>query len=715
MLIEIFKDINWHKYGWLTIGILSLFAILGLIAFGEKPTFALLEYSWELVLHYAFETNKDLGKDIIFTFGPYGFLYFRHYYPSTYPFTLIAWLWFSIVFWWISLSISYRLIKNPLISIIWLASLIFLVINDRLHDTLFITFNIFICIYYFYIDEEKISKNLIILTLTLALISLIKFSFFVITVSVIFVIGLSEILKKKKPLLLTIFISTASILWLLSGQSILSFPNFIISSLEISNGYETMAYKPVNTVIIPLVLTITFFLLVVFFELRKRKKQWLLVISALLSIVLFSFKAGYCRADGFHTSIFVKLIFVLTLFYTIVAFQSKEHRYLKILFVLCLIQATFSLNLHILSNKSITLVSDIKNTCLQIESNYISFFNIVNGKASLKDSYEKEQEKIRKKYSLPNLKGAVDIYAFHQQIAFAYKLDYQPRPVFQSYSAYTEKLSKINAEYLKGSRAPENILFRIETIDNRYPSLEDSLSWPELLTNYDIKEILARDSFMLMQKSNSSRNCSFTPQKDVLTKFNQPIEVASINNTRVWIKIKINRNTLGIITSKFYQPPKITLRVSTIAGITSDYNIPILMAETGFLLSPIVTDTLDFALLASSNWQEYLDLSKVKTITVLVSEEDKRLVKEEIKVSFSELNFDSQETPQILKGEFLSKYLEGVLVKGSSNDIFYINQGKLKKTTRKFDLANQTDLEETKVISDKLLELIPREGIEDTN
>jgi hypothetical protein len=50
-------------------------------------------------------------------------------------------------------------------------------------------------------------------------------------------------------------------------------------------------------------------------------------------------------------------------------------------------------------------------------------------------------------------------------------------------------------------------------------------------------------------------------------------------------------------------------------------------------------------------------------------------------------------------------------VKGSKDETFYITGGKLRKNARNIDLVGQDNLEKAKVISDKLLELIPRENI----
>jgi hypothetical protein len=45
--------------------------------------------SWALVLHEAFVERAVFGSDVVFTFGPFGFLYFGAT-PDTYLFTLLG-------------------------------------------------------------------------------------------------------------------------------------------------------------------------------------------------------------------------------------------------------------------------------------------------------------------------------------------------------------------------------------------------------------------------------------------------------------------------------------------------------------------------------------------------------------------------------------------------------------------------------------------------
>jgi hypothetical protein len=97
-------------------------------------------------------------------------------------------------------------------------------------------------------------------------------------------------------------------------------------------------------------------------------------------------------------------------------------------------------------------------------------------------SYEDHAAGLRT--ALPNLEisGSVDVYPLSQTVALAPSLTCRPRPIFQSYSAYTPKLAEMNAAYLRSNRAADHILFDVWTIDGRFAAQDDSLSWPELLT-----------------------------------------------------------------------------------------------------------------------------------------------------------------------------------------------------------------------------------------
>ena len=56
--------------------------------------------SWRYVLHQSFVDCLRFGTDVIFTYGPFGFLTTRMYHPQTYSLMLAIWVILATVFFW---------------------------------------------------------------------------------------------------------------------------------------------------------------------------------------------------------------------------------------------------------------------------------------------------------------------------------------------------------------------------------------------------------------------------------------------------------------------------------------------------------------------------------------------------------------------------------------------------------------------------------------
>jgi hypothetical protein len=54
-----------------------------------------IDPSWAAVLNHAFTHHWQFGKDLVFTFGPFGFLYAKTFDPATYGWMLSAWIFFA--------------------------------------------------------------------------------------------------------------------------------------------------------------------------------------------------------------------------------------------------------------------------------------------------------------------------------------------------------------------------------------------------------------------------------------------------------------------------------------------------------------------------------------------------------------------------------------------------------------------------------------------
>src|SRR5262249_19579365 len=110
--------------------------------------------------------------------------------------------------------------------------------------------------------------------------------------------------------------------------------------------------------------------------------------------------------------------------------------------------------------------------------------------AAFHASYEEWLTKEKQRFDLPHTRAVigqapVDVLGYEQTIAFYNGLTYRPRPVFQSYCAYTPHLARLNDAFYRSSRAPEYVLLKLQTIDNRFPTLDDSLLLRSFMHRYD--------------------------------------------------------------------------------------------------------------------------------------------------------------------------------------------------------------------------------------
>ena len=98
--------------------------------------------------------------------------------------------------------------------------------------------------------------------------------------------------------------------------------------------------------------------------------------------------------------------------------------------------------------------------------------------------------------------GSVHVASLEAGAAYAYELDWDPLPVFQQYTAYTERLDKLNAAKLESSSAPDRILWENApavdpsfvsvrpypgTIDERVPAWDSPAEMVQMFCRYRVE------------------------------------------------------------------------------------------------------------------------------------------------------------------------------------------------------------------------------------
>ena len=143
--------------------------------------------------------------------------------------------------------------------------------------------------------------------------------------------------------------------------------------------------------------------------------------------------------------------------------------------------------------------------------------------------------------------------------------------------------------------APDYILLRIETIDERYPSLDDSLCLNLITQRYRFLD--SENGFLLWRREPGifdPKTVAATPRRATNLAIGQSLNIADLATEPLWATIDLPTSPLGRIRNFFYKPPVIRLQLQDDHGTITSFRLPQPQGRTGFILSPIIenTDTL---------------------------------------------------------------------------------------------------------------------------
>jgi hypothetical protein len=232
------------------------------------------------------------------------------------------------------------------------------------------------------------------------------------------------------------------------------------------------------------------------------------------------------------------------------------------------------------------------NDMVEIRNKFIEIPSLLKDSRidQLNVNYKSSIENIKKQVDLSDINGTVDIYPWDQSFVIAHRLDFRPRPLFQSYSVYTPYLIEKNIEFLKSNRAPETIIFAIKEIDGRAPFMMEGASWLDLMKLYDIVD--TRGEFLILKKSKIKKDYHLTQYKKQTVKFGQSIEIDS--QKAVYAKIDIKKSFYGKVTNTLFKSPVLNIELTFDNGNKQSYRIIPGIASSGFILSPSITNINDF-------------------------------------------------------------------------------------------------------------------------
>jgi hypothetical protein len=195
-------------------------------------------------------------------------------------------------------------------------------------------------------------------------------------------------------------------------------------------------------------------------------------------------------------------------------------------------------------------------------------------------------------------RDSVDILGFQQSIAIYNDLNYTPRPIFQSYSAYTPMLAALNAGYIAGKSAPEWILQRYETIDGRYPSCDDGPALRALLDRYTYQ--FQDSGYIVWRRTGGADTTLAKPlplAREGEARFRKEIPVGDLAaKSALWLQVDYSYRLAGSLRTLLYKPPRVIITVTSSdqPNAPQKFLMPRSIAREGMMLSPYLAGEYDF-------------------------------------------------------------------------------------------------------------------------
>jgi hypothetical protein len=295
--------------------------------------------------------------------------------------------------------------------------------------------------------------------------------------------------------MLATFMGLLIAMWVSLDQSLSALPSYVYGSYQIASGYSAAMSGAQPG--LGWTFTAAFVLGVCGLAAAWRTTNALPTrqrLGGLLLWVIFwfsAFKEGFVRQDGSHVPIFFGAM-AGGLF----AFRfRREHRSfgaLSIALAVCALLATFGLPFT-------SVFSPAHNVSMM----YSNVRDIVSAQRR-HQLLAGGRETIKKTEPLPKgalglLKGrTVAVYPSELALAWAYRLDWRPIPVLQSYSAYTSWLDHHDASFLASSHAPARLILQAGTggIDGRVLSFDEPETSMQIFCRYRPRLISPSDAIL---------------------------------------------------------------------------------------------------------------------------------------------------------------------------------------------------------------------------
>jgi hypothetical protein len=598
---------------------------LSLIWLPASPVTSDLDSSWSGALVHFSARGLQFGREVIFTFGPLGYLTSHAYTGELFTVRILWTVLSSAVF---AAILTLAVFRLPLL---WRAPwLLFLLLFSWRPDSVHVLVFAALAAELFRSGAERPAWN-VLAAVVLGVCSLIKFSYFILALLIVVLAIASYAMRKRTTSAAALVLGyggTLLLTWKIAGQDLVNLWPYLRYSKEIATGYkEAMALSDASNVVVLLGLTAALLTCCLgalgFFAAPSRHRLWAPL--TLVGLTFLAWNHGFVRADNHVLEFFAVCPVALAVIWNAMDACPRIHRIgsavIVVVFIACL------------AGMWVQMPESVRDSVVSARDRMKGGWAVLTSPRKITRSLQKTLTRQKRKEALPRVRAevgnaTVDVFGYEQGVAILNDLNYTPRPVFQSYTAYTPALIDVNAAFYSSEKAPAYVLFKLQPIDNHVPTLDDSGTLTQILLAYTF--LFEERGYLLWKRKTRP------PQPIALAELSRgeirlgkrvPVPDAPL----VWVETDLRDTLLGALRRVLYKPAEVRMTLKDSTGLATTYRMLSLSGRRGFLISPRVRgETRDAVEMATPE-----QLPRVVSFVIEAREADRRFLRRGIKVRFS--------------------------------------------------------------------------------
>ncbi len=406
------------------------------------------------------------------------------------------------------------------------------------------------------------------------------------------------------------FIGSFALLWIVTGQNLQDIPAYVHSTLELVSGYSaaldggsSSLWTGLGAAIVLATGTSVILLW------RHGNRSGFRLMLLLFPIVAFEFKEGFVRADVFHEAWFFSMVGIAA--GVLVAVTASERTRM-----VGRVGVLSAANIAVGLSASFLLGTGLPMPLLNMTattSDYRSAWTLVTD-AARRDALESfTSAEAQAAYDISPAVVAtlatrtVDVIPTDIPLVYSYGLVWDPRPVLQSYGAYTPYLDESDAAHFASQSGPDYVLFADEAIDGVYPVFQEPATFRALLDHYRLAGSASPTFSLLSRSGPEGSNDSgsgvlqggpVSSAGTVCSSLGAALTVPERPGQYTFASVSIPYSLRGVAKNAIYKAADLQIQFTVGAGapsLTEAYKLTPAIASDGLFVSGYIADQNDLA------------------------------------------------------------------------------------------------------------------------